>query len=201
MGELVAVVITGIAHLFFEEVLHRKGLFIALAGCGWGAYCAWRSVRHPETLARWGFVGGRPGAWLAPSAFGVVAIAALAIVGVLRGTFALPWHLLALLPIYPMWGLVQQFLLQGLIAGNLRAAWPRLHAGWITVVASTLFGLVHWPDAWLMSGTFLLGLFFTPMFLRWRSLWPLGAWHGCLGALTYFWVLGRDPWQELFGHT
>ena len=29
--------------------------------------------------------------------------------------------------------------------------------------------------------------------------WPLGLYHGWLGAFAYFWILERDPWQELFG--
>lgn len=50
-----------------------------------------------------------------------------------------------------------------------------------------------------MAATFMMGLAFTPMYLRHRNLWPLGIYHGWLGVLTYYWVLARDPWTEMFG--
>ena len=51
----------------------------------------------------------------------------------------------------------------------------------------------------LVLATALLGLVFTPIYLRWRNLWPLGLYHGWLGALCYFWVIGRDPLLEILG--
>jgi membrane protease YdiL (CAAX protease family) len=64
-------------------------------------------------------------------------------------------------------------------------------------VGALLFGLAHWPDGVLMATTFLLGVVFIPMYLRWRNLWPLGVYHGWLGALMYFWILQRDPVAEI----
>jgi membrane protease YdiL (CAAX protease family) len=96
-----------------------------------------------------------------------------------------------------VWGLVQQFLVQAMVARNLLAWTTRRSVA--TLVAAALFAAVHWPDGVLMGATCLLGLAFTPMYLAFRNLWPLGLYHGWLGALTYFWVLGRDPWREAFG--
>jgi hypothetical protein len=59
---------------------------------------------------------------------------------------------------------------------------------------------VHLPDFRLATATFVLGLALTPIYLKWRNLWPLGIYHGLLGVLFYFWVLERDPWIEVFGH-
>ena len=71
----------------------------------------------------------------------------------------------------------------------------RIHAR----ICAVLFSLVHVPDPQLMVATFVLGLAFTPIYLRWRNLWPLGVLHGWLGAFCYVWVLDRNPWQEVFG--
>ncbi len=63
----------------------------------------------------------------------------------------------------------------------------------VTVVTAALVGLVHLPYVALAVATFLLGLVFTPHYLRHRNVLVLGIWHGWLETLLYFWVLGRDP--------
>jgi hypothetical protein len=194
--ELAAVVATGAAHLVFEEVLHAKAWFIAAAAIGWTSYVVWRAVRVPRTLAEYGF--RREGfVQSAILAGGVLLVGALGIwvLGGGRGVFH-P-HLLVIMLIYPVWGLVQQFVLQALLARNL-ARWIGSVMA-VAALASALFGLVHLPDLVLVAGTFVLGIVFVPIYLRFRNLWPLGIVHGWLGALVYFWILGRDSWQELTG--
>jgi membrane protease YdiL (CAAX protease family) len=196
--ELAAVVLTGALHLVFEEVLHLKGPFIAVALAGWATYLALAVRRDRTVLAEWGlrFADlGRdsrgPGLVLAGGA------TALAVVGAVRGTLGFSWHMAPLLVLYPIWGLAQQFMLQAMVVRNLR---PRLSSpAAATLIAAALFGLVHWPDSFLMPATFTLALVLTPLYLRRRSLVPLGVVHGWLGVLAYYWLLGRDPWLELLG--
>lgn len=103
---------------------------------------------------------------------------------------------------YPIWGMFQQLLVQGVFvrtviesAGGLR---PKVIA---TIVAAVLFGAVHLPELRLAMATLVLGLVFTLIYVRWRNLWPLGLYHGWLGVFYYYWVLGRNPWREIFvGH-
>lgn len=196
--ELPAVLLTGVAHLFFEEVLEAKALFIALAVAFWGTYVAVRVRRQPQVLALWGF--RRDGIEIslrAATVVFVVAAGGMALAAVLRGTLTANPHMLPLLVVYPLWGWVQHFLLQALVARNLVHI---LHSPWaVTPIAAIFFGLIHWPDEVLMVATFLLALCFTPIYLRWRNLWPLGIYHGWLGVLAYYWILRRDPWQELLG--
>jgi hypothetical protein len=201
MREVVAVLLTGALHLVFEEVLDQKLLFIALAGIGWLLYLGIRVRREPGLIAGWGFQRqGLAAAFRHTSIFGGIAIGAMAVFGAIQGTLGLHWHMLPLLALYPVWGLVQQFLLQGLLTRNLVEAVPALRSPWrVTPVAAVLFGLVHLPDLWLAGATFLLALAFTPFYLRDRNLWPLGLWHGWLGVFAYFWILGRDPWVATFG--
>ena len=44
-----------------------------------------------------------------------------------------------------------------------------------------------------------MGGAFAPLYLRDRTVLPLGVAHGALGALFYVWVLDRDPYAEIFG--
>jgi len=195
------VLLTGGVHLFFEEVLGQKLVFIAIAAAFWIGYLGWQVKRDPAVLREWGFTtkaigpAFRAATWV----FGIGA-AAIVAVGIGRGGMILGWHLLAILAIYPLWGLIQQFLVQALLARNLQALGGRFESVWVvTPTAALLFGIVHWPDPVLMVGTFLLGSMFTPLYLKRRNLWPLGIYHGWLGALVYFLVLRRDSWIELFG--
>ena len=201
MREAWAVVLTGVLHLVFEEVLHQKALFIALAVLGWGSYIVLSARRDPGVLQTWGFRRDNLRAALpAPTIFSLLAFLALAGAGLAQDTLRLNWHMVPLLLLYPIWGLIQQLLIQALFVRNVVREVPALRAPWLIVpLAAFLFGIVHWPDVRLMVATFLLGLAFTPMYLHVRNLWPLGIYHGWLGVFAYFWLLDRDPWIEVFG--
>lgn len=197
-AELLAVVATGAVHLVFEEVLGQKAAFIALATVAWTAYLVWSVRRERGVVDEWGL--GRRGLRETVPAAGLVLVVgaiALAAASVALGHFRLHWHMLPLLALYPVWGVVQQFVVQGLLARNLDASGA--HPAVTTLATAALFGLVHWPDRFLMAATFALALLFTPIWLRHRNVWPLGIAHGWLGVLAYYWLLGRDPWTELFG--
>lgn len=199
--EVLALILTGVAHLFFENVLAAKWEFMLCAFAAWSVHLARQIRREPTMWEQWGFRWEHFAATFACA--GVVFIVgaiALAGIAIHHGEFVMHWHILPLLIAYPLWGLLQQFLLQALLTRNLAAGAPWLRSPWrVSPLAASLFALAHWPDTMLMGATFLLGLVFTPMYLRWRNLWPLGLFHGWLGALTYFWLLGRDPWVELLG--
>ncbi|MGQ0614414.1 MAG: CPBP family glutamic-type intramembrane protease [Planctomycetaceae bacterium] len=197
-GEILAVLATGVLHLLFEELFRAKGIFIGAAASAWLAYALFRSRRDRAVWQAWGF--RREG--LSPAAIAclvllVAGAAAMAAVAAARGSLRLHPHLLPLLAVYPAWGLTQHFLLQAMFARNVRDA--GLRPAGTTALTAPLFGLVHWPDRLLMGATALLAFALTPLYLRWRNLWPLGIVHGWLGALAYFWLLERDPWAELFG--
>jgi len=149
---------------------------------GWVLYAVTRSGFANRDFAA---------AWRPLALFGGLSIGVMGVFAVFSGTFTLHWHLFAALALYPLWGVVQQYLIQELIAGNLA------EQGWsvpaVTGVTAALFGLIHLPFAALMVATFLLGVVFTPHYLRYRNVLALGLWHGWLGTFLYFWVLGRDP--------
>jgi len=61
------------------------------------------------------------------------------------------------------------------------------------------FSVLHAFGGWVFTGgTFVLGLIYTPLYLQFHQLYPLGLLHGWLGVFFYFWVLRKDPWSEMF---
>ena len=197
-AEIAAVVATGVVHLLVSEVLQLQGPFIAAALAGWGGYAYVRVRRRLAQWAEWGFRSTHlKVVCLASAAFAVPAAIAMAAVAHARNALPLPGHVVWLFLLYPLWGLVQQYLVLALVARNLLAGGLPKPA--IVLVSGVLFGVVHLPDLQLSSATLLVGLVFAPIYLRWRNLWPLGVLHGWLGVLFYYWILGRDPWLELMG--
>lgn len=194
--EVAAVVATGALHVFARRPAWLWAACIAAAAALWITYLARRARREPGLLARWGLgsLGFRRSLFLS-SAFALPAAAAiLAYAASLGRAVWTPWFPLLLL-LYPLWGLAQQFLLQALLASNLERIVGSRFA--TTGISAALFGLLHAPDPVLSGLTFALALAFVPIYLETRNLYPLGFWHGILGALAYSGVLGRDPLAEL----
>ena len=199
--ETASVIVTGILHLIFVGVLNAKAVFIAFALIAWSGYIAMRVRKDRRLLEVWGFRCDNIRITFIISGFATaIGILAMAVIGLTQKSLSFHWHMLPLLLLYPIWGVIQQFLVQALVAGNLsRSSGMIGSASFVTIVSAALFALVHMPDLKLAIGTFCLGLAFTPIYLRWRNLWPLGIYHGWLGVFAYFWVLHRDPWLEVFG--
>ena len=123
-----------------------------------------------------------------------------------RGWFV-NWNLAWLILVYPFWGCVQQLLVLGFGARNIaliivQRRWrvnPEDANHKTTVVVGTLFGILHaLAEPALIVACLGLGFVWVGVFLRYSCLWPLGAFHGLLGAFFYFFVLRRDPLAELF---
>jgi membrane protease YdiL (CAAX protease family) len=133
---------------------------------------------------------------LACAAAGFPLIAAMAVYGVAKGHLPPPATFWLVAAAYPVWGLVQQFLLNAILARNLRAFLP---AAAVVPAAAALFGLAHAPDWYLAALTFAGGLMWVPIYLWRPNLWVLGVSHGLLGAMAYYAVLGKDAWELLVG--
>ncbi|MEZ4316450.1 MAG: CPBP family intramembrane glutamic endopeptidase [Myxococcota bacterium] len=191
--ELGAVLLTAVLHLAWPLTDLSRAFLVVPLVAGWAGYLVLRWNADPDAVRELGF--RREG--LKESALACVALLALAGPAMVGWGLAhhveIPWTTWLTLVIYPVWGLVQQGLVQGLVTANLR----RLAPAWVAVgVSATLFGLVHWPHGVLMVATLLLGLVFAPLYLKHRNLWALGVAHGWLGTLIYTFVLMRDPLAE-----
>jgi uncharacterized protein len=197
--EVLAVFLTAALHLVVSRIPPLKGVFIVVALLGWASYIGLRVRRDPSLLDEWGFSRrGLARATLATSVVAAVGFIGLGAIARSEGALRVHWHMLPLLLLYPVWGVVQQFLVQAIFVRPLclgpRPLVPPLIG---TAIAAMLFAAVHLPGLRLTIATGLLGLVFTPIYLRWRNLWPLGLFHGWLGVAAYFWLLQRDPWVEL----
>ncbi len=197
--EVLAVMMTGILHLVFKS-FGAKGLFIALAGVSWVGYIIWRVRQDSSLWVKWGFqTKNLSAAFFWPTVIFVVGVTLMAWYGLANDRVLWQDHILFLLLLYPLWGLLQQFLVQALGVANLMTVFPK--PGWMVAmpVGIVLFTLIHFPNALLMIATGLMAGLFIPCYLRDRNLWPLGLYHGWLGTFFYLWVLGKDPCLDVFG--
>ncbi len=201
MCEIIAVTLTGLGKIAFMDILNWRLPFISIAVLAWTAYVVYRSRRVPGMLRYWGFrIDNSRASLRILLPIAIAAVVAFLVIGYFRGTINLTWHIFPVLLLYPIWGTIQQFLVIGLVAGNLRdIRSSRLSIHVIVFLTALLFGLVHYPSHWLMSGTFLLALLYGYVYLRVRNVFILGLFHGWLGAVFFYTVVGRDPFLEVFG--
>jgi uncharacterized protein len=199
--EISLAVVTAIGKFVFMDWLNWKFGFIVAMILMWSLYIKWRYRQNRHVLRQWGFQ------WdnfitvvklMLP--FGILAVVLSVVIGYWQGTINLTWHIIPILILYPLWGTIQQFLVISLVAGNLHALNLKgLNKTMIIALAAILFGLVHYPYGWLMVGTFFLALFYGYVFLKARNVYAMGLFHGWLGAIFFYTVVGRDPFMEVMG--
>jgi membrane protease YdiL (CAAX protease family) len=77
-----------------------------------------------------------------------------------------------------LWGLLQQYALQGFINRRAQMVWGR---GWKSVlVVALVFGALHLPNPWLTLATFAGGLLWAYAYQRAPNLLALGLSHGLM---------------------
>jgi len=199
--EISSVILTAIGKFIFMDYLDWRFPFITAAIIFWVSYIIYRSRKQPGILKYWGFrmnnffsVIKR----LLP--LGFVAVIAFVGVGLYQNTLNVTWHIIPILILYPLWGVIQQFLLIGLTVGNLQDFPERkFDKALVILIAALLFGAIHYPFTWLMIATFFLAVVYGWIYWKERNLYVLGIFHGWLGGIFYYTVLGRDPFVEVFG--
>lgn len=168
--------------------------FITGACVFWIGYLFLRVWQDKKVLQEWGFrtTNFWPTAVIAAGIF-LIAVTGFGVFAYFQGTLKFPLHAFLLLLLYPIWGLVQQFLALGIVVNNL-ALIPFLarHRIALVFLGAALFAVVHLHDYREMTGTFFLALTVIPVYLKYRNLWPLGVLHGWIGAFFYLWILDRD---------
>jgi membrane protease YdiL (CAAX protease family) len=84
---------------------------------------------------------------------------------------------------YVIWAFAQQFLLQSFFYLRMESL---VGERWAVVTSTLLFTVAHLPNIALTALTLLGAVFFTEMFRRYRSIYPLGIVHSMLGvAIAY----------------
>lgn len=201
IAEIIAVALTGLGKFVFMDHLAWKFEYVSVAVLGWAVYIIHRHRTTPGILHYWGFRTDNFAHVLRIVVpFALASVALFFIVGAIQGTLNPTWHILPLFITYPIWGTIQQFLIIGLVAGNLNElGGSRWNRAAILIATASLFAGVHYPDRWLIIGTFILALYYGYVYLRARNVYVLGIMHGWLGALFYYTVVDRDPFMGVFG--
>lgn len=199
--EIVAAVLTGLGKFVFMDWLNWKLAYILVACLFWIGYVVYRKRHHTGILDYWGLSGlNFRKTFLELLPIALLFIGSFILVGNYLGTNILSWHIIPILLLYPIWGVIQQFLVVGLIAKNLDTL-PATHVPRLAIIFFTalLFGLIHYPWQLLMLATFLLAVVYTILYLRHRNLIVLGIFHGWLGAFFFYTLMEKDPWLDVFG--
>jgi hypothetical protein len=198
--EILAVLLTGALKFILMGLLDYRAFYICLITLFWIIHVYRRYRSDHAILKTWGFQKDnfrQSILFLLP--FVLFITAGIIVYGFLNHKTIPYGHLVPVLVLYPVWGLVQQFMVVGLLAGNLKSQGKiPLKNYQVILITSVLFSMVHYPSGFLMVFTFLMELVFIISYLKWRNLWSLGLYHGVLGGLLLFYVLGRDPWLELW---
>lgn len=198
--EIAAVVSTGVMKYIFMDWLNLRVFYIGAASLLWAVYIYKRYRENPLILREWGFrYENLKPSFLFILPFTLSIITAIILYGYYSHAIFLNWHVIPVLAIYPVWGIVQQFLTLALVAGNLLAITSvKPNKNQIILFISVLFALVHYPSLPLIIFTFFMEMVFAIAYFRWRNLWPLALCHGWVASLLLFFVLGRDLWDELW---
>jgi hypothetical protein len=199
--EIIAAALTGIGKIVFINLIDFRLPYIIISIVGWLCYIIYRYRQEPDIIRYWGLGTEKFGSsflQLLPVALTCVAI--FVGVGYYFQTEVLDWSLVLILMLYPIWGILQQFIVLGIYSRNLADGWggQRSEATIIGLTA-VLFAIVHYPSPLLIVATFFLAIVYTWLFLRGSSILALGIYHGWLGGVFFYTVLGRNPWAEAFG--
>jgi uncharacterized protein len=226
--EITAVILTGLGKFLFMDLLNWRFAYITTAVLCWVGYVYYRArqnnssgsqtgnglkpigeaypkseqhLKNGTILTYWGLsTKGFKKTFLELLPFAIFSVLLFLFIGNQRGTNVLNWHIIPILLLYPIWGIIQQFIIVALIARNMSDMERiRIPEVLVVVVTALVFALVHFPFLILVGATFLLAIVYTSLYLRGRNLLVLGLYHGWLGAVFFYTVLGRDAWREVFG--
>lgn len=199
--EITATLATGIGKLIFMHVFDLRFPFIVGVITFWSLYVTYRIQKNRQLLEYWGltFKSFRA-TFLELLPIAALTIAVFFGIGYYFQTNIISWHILPVLLLYPIWGIVQQFLTLSLFGKNVKdLEGQNLPLIAVILLTSVLFAIVHFPYPYLIAGTFLLALVYTTLYFKGRNLIVMGVYHGWLAAFFFYVVLARDPLMETFG--
>ncbi len=197
LWEIAFVLLTGLGNFLVAGWLDRQLTYVVGACLFWTGFVVVRAVADPSALGEWGFSSrnfGHSVKLLLPAM--VLTVSGFAAYGMFTGSMVMNWHFVLICLLYPIWGLVQQFLVVALLAGNIKKH-SRVPKWGIVFLTALIFAAAHVPYLPLVAAAFLLAVITTWVYLRTRNLWALGVFHGWFGTSLYFFVLGQDPWKDV----
>ncbi len=139
---------------------------------------------HGESLRRLGF-GWREARAAFPQVFvwTIAAAVSILLIGAAAGTLrpARPAHVVAGIAAYILWGLFQQYLLNGYFVNRLLEFSHDSRGRFAPLGGALLFAAAHLPNWFLVAVTFAGGYLAARVYLKYRSLYPLAVAHGLIG--------------------
>lgn len=199
--EVAALALTGIGKFVFMDWLDLKFLYISVTIVFWIGYIFFRYKENKAIVQYWGLNSlhfKKSFLELLPIFF--VIIIGFIIIGKYLETNILSWHIIPILILYPLWGVIQQFIMIGILASNLRDMESlQLPKYLIIIIIAFIFAGIHYPFLFLIIGTFFLALAYTTLFFKNRNLIVMGIYHGWLGAFFYYTIMGKDVLLDVFG--
>src|SRR5688572_6927360 len=171
--EISAVILTAIGKFLFMDYLNWRFPFIAAAIIFWTSYIIYSNRTKAGVIKYWGFrTDNFKRVMRKVLPVGLLSVIAFSCIGVYQGTINITWHIIPILILYPIWGIIQQFLLIALTAGNLQdLKGYNLNKGIIILLSALLFASVHYPFIWLIIGTFILAIFYGLIYLNERNIY------------------------------
>jgi len=197
--EIISVIVTGLFKFIFVNVLEFQLLFIIISITFWTSYIVYQYSKNSNLLNYWGFTKKNfLKCFKTTGAFALLCIVLFIAYGMYNQVEVNKLHLLYILLLYPVWGTIQQFMVMSLVLGNLKdMVSAKIPLAILILISSLLFSAVHIPSLALMLITFILALYYSQVFLKYRNLLPLGFFHGMIGGFYYYYVLNQDPWLEI----
>ncbi len=198
--EMAAVAATGLMKFVFVDWLALQSLYISAALLFWLTYILARYRKNKLILKHWGFRKAnfwRTSLFVAP--FALVALTGIFWTGLLKGTVFFNWQIGVVLLVYPLWGIVQQYLMLAVFAKNLTdISMLGFSKAQAILLTSLLFAIVHYPGPLLMGFTFIMELWFASAYFKYKNLWALGCFHGVIASLLLYYILERHLWADLW---
>lgn len=198
--EIAAVFATGLLKYVFTDWFNLRSFYIAAACISWSIYIYKRYREDRHILQHWGFRRDHfRQAFFFIAPFALVMVAVIIWYGISHDANFLNWHVIPVFIFYPLWGIIQQFLMLALVAGNFHSITTvKFSNPQIILLTSMAFALVHYPAAALMVFAFFMELVFLVAWFKWKNLWAPGLYHGWAASLFLFFILERDLWNELW---
>lgn len=199
-NELIAVGITGVLKFVLADWLQFKMFYIVAACLFWGFYIYKKYRKHPQILKFWGFQKKNfrnSFTFILP--FAIAVGLGIFVYGIVVNARFFNWHVIPIILLYPAWGVIQQFMMLGLIGRNLKELKKKKCSDWQVIMAvSLVFSLVHYPSISLMMYVLVMEIIFGWAYFKWNNIWTLGLYHGWVSGFFIFFVLERDLWTELW---
>jgi len=197
--EVIAVFITGILKFIFLNILQMRAIYIISICLCWFLYVYFKYRSNPKILEYWGFRSENfKSSVIFILPFTIFSIIVFTLYAILKNTDIFNIHILPIFILYPLWGLIQQFIMIGIIFQTLKNSRKiKLTENQTIMIICSIFSIVHFPYLWLMIFTFFMEYLFVKVFLKYRNIWAIGLHHGWIATFLLFYGQNRDLFEEM----